>query len=241
MDLIDQAAEHLLSARRAGRRGERVPEACRPRDIAQGLAVQARVTELLGDPVAGWKCSTPKPEKIMIAPMYASGIQRGVECVIESKGGAAPIEPEIAFVIGRDVPRGSGEEDARAAISETRLVLELIGSRYERPEEATFPEMLADGLNHQGLVVGPAVDRGFGDWMRGFPIRIEGVYTGEGRHPDGHPLEPLIWLAGYRGLRAGEIVTTGSFAGVISAPLGREIVVHFGEAGQIAVRFAEAE
>ncbi len=237
MDLIQSAAQHLVDARRARRRGQRIPEACRPRDIATALAVQRRVTELLGEPVGGWKASAPTPEKTLLAPIYASAIHRGARCPITPRNGLAPIEPEIAFVLARDLPQGAPESEVLAAIGEVRLVLEMIGSRYEAPEEAAFPEMLADGLNDQGLVVGPVPAHPIGDWMRAFPITIPGVFTGEGRHPDGHPLVPLVWLASMVPLAAGQIVTTGSFAGVIHAPLDQPLRVVFGGAGEIAVTF----
>ncbi len=195
MDLIGQAAQHLADARRARRRGERIPEACRPRDIATALMIQERVTDLLGEPVGGWKASAPKPDKIMMAPIYAHDIRRGDRCPIVPNEGLAPIEPEIAFVLARDLAPGAGEEEILAAIGETRLVLELMGSRYAKPEEATFPEMLADCINNQALLVGPVLEMGAGDWASAFPITIPGVFEGNGRHPDGHPLAPLKWLA----------------------------------------------
>src|SRR5215471_3241064 len=212
MDLIEQAAQHLAEARRTKRRGERIPEAARPRDIETALAIQSRVTELLGEPVGGWKCSTPKPDKLLLAPIYASTIHRTAECPILPRDGMALIEPEIAFVIGEG-----------GSIAETHLVLELIGSRYECPEEAPFPEMLADGLNGQGLLIGPRIDREHADWMTAFPISIPGVFEGEGHHPDGHPLAPLRWLQSYRPPQPGQIVTTGSYAGVIRAPLNTSL------------------
>ena len=237
MALIEQAAQHLVEARRARRPGDRIPEAYRPRDIETALAVQTRVTELLREAVGGWKCGAPVPEKILRAPIYAPLIHRGERCRITPKDGLALIEPEIAFVLSRDLTPGCSEADVLGAIGETHLVLEIMGSRYAKPEEATFPEMLADCLNDQGLLIGPVVERGFGEWMRGFPIQIPGVFEGEGRHPDGHPLIPLNWLAQQVPLRAGQIVTTGSFAGVIRAPLNQPLRVIFGDAGEIAITF----
>lgn len=237
MDLILSAAQHLVDARRAHRRGPRIPEACRPRDIATALAIQRRVTELLGEPVGGWKASAPTPEKTLLAPIYAPAIHRGPRCPVIPRDGMAPIEPEIAFVLARDLRPGASEEEMLDAIGEVRLVLELIGSRYEAPREATFPEMLADGLNDQGLLAGPVSAHPIGDWMRAFPITIPGIFEGEGRHPDGHPLVPFKWLASMVPLAAGQIVTTGSYAGVIDVPLDRPLRVIFGTAGEIAVTF----
>jgi 2-keto-4-pentenoate hydratase len=237
MDLIQAAAEHLAAARRAGTRGPRIPEAHRPGDIPAALAIQARVTSLLDWPIGGWKASAPAPGKIMRAPIYARDIRTGDRSPIVPVDGVAAIEPEIAFVLGRDLEPGAGPAQIRAAISETHLVLELIGSRFQHPDELTFPEKLGDCLNNQALLIGPLVTRPAGEWMSGFPITIPGVFEGQGKHPDGHPFVALEWLASQIPLTAGQIVTTGSFAGVIKAPLNQPLRVVFGDAGEIAVTF----
>jgi 2-keto-4-pentenoate hydratase len=64
--------------------------------------------------------------------------------------------------------------------------------------------------------------------------------TIDGRHPDGDPLKPLVWLVNFlasRGdaVRAGQIVTTGSYAGAIDVPLGDALTVRFGELGSLSV------
>ena len=61
--------------------------------------------------------------------------------------------------------------------------------------------------------------------------------THDGRHGDGHPLRPLVWLANFlaargEGLRAGQVVTTGSYAGAIEVPLDELLTVTFGDLGR---------
>ena len=68
----------------------------------------------------------------------------------------------------------------------------------------------------------------------------------QGKHPDGHPLLPLYWIANFQaargaGLRAGQVVTTGSYAGMIDVPLAAPLRVRFGELGAIAVEFRRQE
>jgi 2-keto-4-pentenoate hydratase len=229
MNPIDEAAHYLTDLRRARRRGDRIPEAYRPADIETALAIQDRVSELLAEAIGGWKCSVPKPGRFLLGPIYASTIHRTSECPILPRDGVALIEPEIAFLIGDD-----------GGIAATHLVIELLGSRYEHHGEVTFPEALADGFNGQGLLIGPKIDRPNGDWMSAFPISIPGVFEGEGRHPDGHPLNPLRWLQGYRPPRPGQIVTTGSYAGVIKAPMNTPLQIRFGDISEIGVTFVPA-
>jgi 2-keto-4-pentenoate hydratase len=249
---INEAAQHLVAARRAGQPGTRLPESCRPIELADSIAIQRRVQALLGATTGGWKCSLPTPERaIACAPIFAASMRRDSPCPVAAHGPTVKIEPEIAFVLGRNLPpreNAYSESEVRAAVAETRFVLELLDSRYADPASASFAETLADQINNQGLFVGPALDRGLDAPLQGFAIAIDAsartLYARDGRHPDGHPLRPLVWLAGYLaqrdGLGAGTIVTTGSYAGALEVPLATPLTVRFGELGEIAVTLVAA-
>ena len=250
MTATTEAAAFLLNARRSRKAGERIPEACRPADAAAAIAIQRRVTELLGIPIGGWKCSVPTAQRpVIMAPIYATTIAVGSPCPILPIGGMARVEPEVAFVLGRDLPprdQPYTEAEIRSAIREPRLVLELIGPRYADPTAASFPELLADGIANQGLYVGPAVPGALDKTLDVIPISIDAAgqdpHAVAGKHPDGHPLLPLLWLANYlaqhdTGLHAGQIVTTGSYCGVVDVPLDTPLTVRFGELGTLSVRF----
>jgi 2-keto-4-pentenoate hydratase len=121
-----------------------------------------------------------------------------------------------------------------------RLVLEVLGCRYAEPEHASAFELLADNQFNQGLCVGPVVPDGLHAPLDTLALRFQGALdrTFDGRHPDGHPLEPLCWLVNFlaaRGepVRAGQIVTTGSYAGALDVPRGQPITVHFGALGTL--------
>ncbi len=248
----NDAARILAAARRGGPRCARLPQACRPSDIASALAIQRRVSELLETPVGGWKCSVPTPDKTIVAPIYAPTIRRTSPCPVTVSAGAIQIEPEIAFVVGRDLPPRAApysEAEVRAAIAETRLVLELLGCRYVDPATVGFPEMLADGANNQGLFVGPVVDRGLDRALDAFAVAIAApsgtLLTRDGRHPDGHPLRPFVWLANFlveygTPLRAGQIVTTGSYAGALTVPLATPLTVTYGDLGALTATLIAA-
>jgi 2-keto-4-pentenoate hydratase len=245
------AARFLVAARQSRRPGERIPEGSRPADIDAALAVQRRVTELLGLPIGGWKCSVPTtPRPIPMAPIYAPTIFSSAPCPILPIKGLARIEPEIAFAMNRDLPRRATaytDAEVRAAIRAPHLVLELIGPRYVDPTAATFPEQLADAIANHGLFVGPAVPDALDHPLDAIPIGIDAagrsLRSVQGKHPDGHPLKPLVWLANYlaqhgEGLNAGQIVTTGSYCGVVDVPLDTLLRVRFGELGTLNVAFS---
>ncbi|MDQ2961769.1 MAG: 2-keto-4-pentenoate hydratase [Pseudomonadota bacterium] len=248
----DEAARHLLAARRARQPGPRLPDACRPNDLEDALSIQRRVQELLGVATGGWKSSLPTAGRaIACAAIFAPTIVRASPCPVIARDGIVRIEPEVAFVLGRDLPPRAApysEPEVRAAIAETRLVLELLDSRYANPAGLTFPELLADQVSNQGLFVGPILRDAFSRPLEQFPIAIEGpagaLHRCEGRHPDGHPLRPLVWLANFLAaraetgaLKAGQIVTTGSYAGALEVPVATPLAVRFGDLGRIVVEF----
>lgn len=243
---IADAAAFLAAARRSGRPGARLPDSCRPEDVEAAVAIQRRAVALLGDEIGGWKCSLPPaPGRINCAPILEPTIVRTSPCGIDATGTSARIEPEVAFVMARDLPRRGAalsEADVRNAIGETRLVLEILGTRYADPANASWLEMIADCVQNQGLFVGPALPQGPDTPLAAFPVAVRApgrtLSTHDGRHGDGHPLRPLVWLANFlaeRGdpLRAGQIVTTGSYAGAIEVPLATPLAIEFGDLGTI--------
>jgi 2-keto-4-pentenoate hydratase len=251
----DEAARHLLAARRARQPGPRLTESCRPTGIEDALAIQQRVQALLGVAPGGWKCSLPTAERpVAYAAIFAPAIARASPFPVIAHGGRTRIEPEIAFVLGRDLPARStpySEAELRAAIAETRLVLEALDSRYADPSGLTFPELLADQVSNQGLFVGPALDDALPRSLEGFAIAIDGpegpLHRRDGHHPDGHPLRPFLWFGNFLatraevgGLKAGQIVTTGSYAGALEVPVATPISIAFGNLGEIRVELRAA-
>jgi 2-keto-4-pentenoate hydratase len=218
--------------------------------VESALAIQRRVGALLDLPIGGWKCSVPSAERpIAAAPIYAPSIIATSPCPILPIAGQARIEPEIAFTMARDLPRRDtpySDADVRAAVREPHLVLELIGARYADPAAVSYPELLADGIANQGLFVGPAVPDALDRPLDAIAIAIDAagrlLHAVQGRHPDGHPLKPLVWLVNFlaqrgEGLTAGQIVTTGSYCGVVDVPLDVSLSVGFGELGALELRF----
>src|SRR4029079_14162653 len=123
------------------------------------LAIQDRVLKLLSETVGGWKCGVPNPlTGPIVAAIPASAILRSIPCTVP--GAKGQIEPEIAFVIGHDLPPRATpyiDVEIRGAIAESRMVLELITTRYADKAAAPPPEIVADTYNHHGLLIGPVI------------------------------------------------------------------------------------
>jgi 2-keto-4-pentenoate hydratase len=243
---VNQAAELLVAARRSSTPGPCLPEACRPADTEGALAIQDRVLQLLGETVGGWKCGVPSAHTgPIIAPIPASAILRSLPCAVPGNKGL--IEPEIAFVIGSDLPARAvpySDDEIRAAIAEARLVLELITTRYADKPSATLPEILADAFNNHGLLIGPVIPAIWDQSLEKLHVTIKApdttLFDKVHPHPSGHPWKAISWLVRFLnerggGLKAGQIVTTGSYAGIVEAPLGVPIHVQLGALGTLDV------
>lgn len=242
---VNRAAQLLVAARRSHTPGPCMPEACRPTDTNDALAIQNRVLEILGETVGGWKCGLPNAAGPIVAAIPASAILRSLPCAVPGAKGL--IEPEIAFLMGRDLPpRATPYSDAevRAAIAEPRMVLELITTRFADKASATPPEILADAFNNHGLLIGPVIPDALDHPLETLHVTITtasgALFDKVHPHPSGHPLKSLTWLVHFlngrgEGLKAGQIVTTGSYAGIVEAPLGVPVHVQLGGLGALDV------
>lgn len=252
-----EAATILVGRRISGAQGERLPEACRPRDLEQALAVQAAVSLRwcvnMDDSIGGWKCLLPPENKLVVGPIYTRTIDSVPPISLWTKqtpdGERARIEPELAFIFDKDLPPRAEPytpADVDAAIARTHMALELINSRYADPAACEFPEMLADGLVNQGLFIGPEVDSSSAAGASSFTITLHcdngEVIERQGQHPNTHPRAPLYWLAEFlrsrgEGIVAGQAVITGSYAGVLEVPVNTDIRIDYAGLGSMQVSF----
>lgn len=251
----EKAAGILVAARRRGTLVERLPVELRPSTVDEGFAIQRQVSDALGCGPGAWKCALPSAGKVIAAPIYADSIYRTAECSFSAGSAQSPVkaEPELACMLKRDLPPRRDtyrEAEVLDALGDVHLALELLGSRYSHPVSLTFPELLADGLFNAGLIIGPRVELPDGMTPADLPAEFTISLTSaretpadlQARHPDGNVLSPIVWLANFLrerglGLQAGQAVITGSYAGVLALPLGRQLHIGFGALGTLPVRF----
>jgi len=237
---IEQAAAWLADYRRRGEAAPLLPVDLRPTSLAEAFAIQQWLFIELELPVVGWKAGLPGPEKWVLAPI--ASVQQGELCLFEQQSEQYSIEPELAFLLANDLPARNepySEAEIKAAIAATHLALELIIRPYKADVGAEFLDQLAAGLFNQGLYIGPALV------SDGFPEEFElGVQYSDqqhqfaAKHPTQDPLLPLYWLVNHLsaqgiGLKQGQWVITGSYAGVIQVPAGKPLQLQFGDFGQI--------
>jgi 2-keto-4-pentenoate hydratase len=241
----DIAAGSLVAARREHRTVARLPEACRPADLAAGYALQDRIVAALGI-VGGWKIGAGDADETpLYAPILAHEIHPSGATLAAVDFPGALIEAEIAFRVQRDLPRRVDLYDLAtvAAAVDVLPALEIYRSRYREADVVSPAENLADCLANAGLVVGePASWPGHdADLSWDIDLVIDGERH-EGRrlrHPVGDPLRLVVWLANElvaRGdmLRAGQVITTGA---LVLGRLGRDVGGDWQGLGAVSVRF----
>lgn len=136
------------------------------------------------------------------------------------------IEVEIAFRLKTDLPPRPEAPYARHEILEAvggvLVGVEVIRSRLDDPSDVPFPLFLADNLGNGSYVAGAETGLIEGLERARCTIGMDGavIHDAPGGHPNGDPLTPLLAYASSQsdrlgGLRAGQIVTTGSLCGLI--------------------------
>ena len=235
-------------------------ESCRPpRSLAEAYAIQHEIAALSGAPARGFKVGSTSLEAqralgtdqpgagVLLAPY----VRESPATVDIAPAHTPAVEGEFAFRLDRDLPpRASAYAvgDVVAAVGAVAGVIEVVGSRF------------AGGLAGKGRLLVTA-DCGANIWLvvgawtsawkaldlktHAVVLTINGAVRGEGRGERalGDPLNVLVWLANQqaaagRGLRAGDIVATGTCTGLAAVGPGDSVRADFGDLGRVDVSFA---
>jgi 2-keto-4-pentenoate hydratase len=197
---------------------------------------------------AAWKVGGPSDKvEPTAAPIPPQNLLLSPASVAGAKMHMIGVEAEVAYRLVKDLPprtRPYSERSVAAAIGEVLVAVELCDTRLANWKKAPGLWMLADFQNNSGLVVGS----GTKDWLKidflqqEVEFRIGArVVKVKGAHSFGNPFRLLPWLArhcGKRGLglRAGDIVTTGSWTGLEIARPGDEVTAKFPGIGEASVK-----
>ena len=262
-DDFTAAQAALVAARRGARAVAACPSSWRPGDLAEAYRLQGAVIAELGGG-AGWKIAAITPEQrrtlgvtqpiasaIPLATMHDASLR---PAVLRFAGFIAPkIECEIAFQLRRDLPPRPGQPYSRhevaAATESMRLAIEIVDSRWP-PGCGTLAE-LADGFNNGALVCGPR----FEDWQGIDFAAVDIILSAAAPAPparelalgsprailEGDPFATVVLLANHQpegspGLRAGDIVTTGSCTGAPFVPGPGLYRAEFSDLGAVELR-----
>lgn len=249
------AASRLLAAR-AGARIVALPEDERPSDIDAAYRIQRDVIAARGRPVQGWKvgCTSPMAQRMLRyeKPFYGrllDGFVHQSPAELDTRAfHIRLLEAEYAFRLARDLPpagRPYDRDRVAEAVAAVHPAIEVVDTAFTDWLAVGIESLIADNGAHGTFVIGPGTSDWHGLDLVEAPVTlaIEGGATVEGKGANvlGHPLESLAWMANAAaaegGLRAGDIVTTGSaIPPQMVGPAGRATAT-FAGLGTVSVAF----
>lgn len=245
----DDLAARLLAARRLHQ-----PIAAAnddgPADAAQAYDVQWCVTQALsrGLRVAHWKVGAASREHMpQAAPVPAPHVLPSPARWTDAPTSALAIEAEVAFRVARDIDAATAATiDFADAFDRVLVAIEVCDTRLAAQPAPNALWKLADSLSNAGLVVGSgSCAPGEVDFARlRCVVDIDGSrrFDGTASHPLGDPRVLLPWWLAFATarapLRAGDVVTTGSWCGMVPISSDSRATVMFEGIGRAEVGIA---
>ena len=252
-----ELARRLWEARRDGVALSR-EQLVAPSSAEEAYAVQAEAVRLSGLPARGFQVGSPSLEAQRklgtnepgSAPLLAPYVHDSPARVAIAARHNAELEGEIAFLVGRDLPPRAepySHAEVADAIDAAAGAVEVVGSRIAGGLAGIgrFLSTADFGVNI-ALVVG-AWTR---DWRRldlkALPVAMtidgERRGTGTGARALGDPLNVMVWLANQqsargRGMKTGDIVSTGTCTGLDAVRTGQTALADFAALGSVEVVF----
>jgi len=256
ISLQRELARLLATLRREGKQQSGLDPRLVPPDKATAYRIAQMVAEELGWEIAGWKIAALNEEMQkslrtdspiygrVFAPMVKASPIRVAHATL-----CSPI-PEVEYQarLGIDLPPRSKPytvEEVTEAVSSLHPGLELAECRFIHDEAfPPLPAILADGAGASTLIYGPPIE----DWrscdITGQEVGL--LCNGQPRRRGtaatalGHPMLSLTWLANELsrtgiGLKAGQIVSTGTLTGMLAPKPGETYVADFGPFGTITL------
>ncbi|HEX2884962.1 2-keto-4-pentenoate hydratase [Vineibacter terrae] len=256
MKLQRELARLIAAMRRDSRQQSGLETRLVPPDKDTAYRVARLVEEELALPVVGWKIAAMKEELQRQlrtdSPIYGRVYARWTSpASVEHARQCSPI-PEVEYQarLGADLPpraRPYTIGEVTEAVASLHPGLELAQCSFIH--DASFPPLpaiLADGAGSGTIVYGPPIP----DWRTRDIAGQEVVLSCDGqprrRGTAGaaldHPMVPLTWLANELsrtgiGLKAGQMVSTGTLTGMLRPKAGETYVADFGPFGSVTARY----
>jgi 2-oxo-hept-3-ene-1,7-dioate hydratase len=257
------AAKALLTAEKTRTQIGLLSLAHRDMTLDDAYAVQASLIALKlaqGRRQIGWKIGltsramqqqlqidTPDSGVLLDDMLFADGATIPKTHFIQPR-----VEAEIAFLMAKDLQGpATTRKDVIAATAHVAPALEILDTRILRSDPASgrariITDTVSDNAANAGIVLGPQRhDPTAFDLRRvGAIVKRDGVVeeTGLGAGVLDDPVTGILWLvhrlARYgHGLKAGEVVLSGSFIRAIEAPSGSHFNADFGPFGSVSINF----
>jgi 2-keto-4-pentenoate hydratase len=250
-------ARPLWHARRSGE-VVRLNDFGQPKSLKEAYAIQDEIAALCGQPPRGFKVGSTSLEAqrllgtdepgsgLLLAPYVYESPAR----ILIAPAHTPCVEGEFAFKLGRDLPQRAAPyaiDEVADAVAAVAGAIEVVGTRF------------SGGLAGKGRLLvtadcGANIAFVGGPWrhdVRSFDLKTHPVAmtingalrgTGTGDRALGDPMNVLLWLANHqssrgRGLKAGEIVSTGTCTGLDPVLPGDRVQADFGDLGTVEISF----
>jgi 2-oxo-3-hexenedioate decarboxylase len=217
---------------------------------AQWLGIQAKLAA--GETLVGAKLGlTSRAKQVAMnvdAPLYGfvtSGMLAPYGEPLDRSALIHPrVEPEIAFLLGRDVAAPATVTSVLAATEAVFAAVDVLDSRYE-DFRFTLPDVVADNVSAGKFLLGPRavppadlIDLA----LVGCVLRVGGAVhaTAAGAAVMGHPAASVAWLANQLAarklqLQAGWLVFSGGLTAPVPVEPGVVVTAEFDGLGAIEV------
>jgi 2-oxo-3-hexenedioate decarboxylase len=226
-----------------------------PLTLPQAYEIQENALKILytrGDRRVGFKMGLTSKAKMkqmgVDTPIYGALTEKMrilSGTTFSLKGRIHPkIEPEIAFLIGRDLNGKVSAEEALAACSGVCAAMEIIDSRYKN-FNFTLPDVIADNCSSSAFVLGETIKKPSEVDLSnlGMLMEVDGRPNqfGSSSAIYGHPAESLAELIAMlsqrgQGLKAGDIVLAGAATAAIPLVEGQEVSTSVQDLGSVSIR-----
>ncbi len=256
---IHAAAAMLWQHWRQSTRLDELPAHCRPASRAEGYAIQAELAKLSGQRIVGWKIaatSTAGQRHIRVdgplagCLLSARAVEAGARISLAGNN-MKVAEAEFAFRMGQPLPSRAAVysvAEVLAAVASLHPAIEVPDSRYEDFTRVGAAQLIADVACACWYAIGPAARA---DWrardlvQHGVAAYRNGVLAGQGSGANvlGDPRAALAWVANElcthgEGLRAGDVVITGTCLTPVPVSAGDNVKADFGDFGALELGFS---
>ncbi|MEM8972201.1 MAG: fumarylacetoacetate hydrolase family protein [Pseudomonadota bacterium] len=251
-------AELLWNARKNGTvvEASAIPE---PVNNDEAYAIQGKIAALSGYPIVGFKVGSTSAEAQRILGTSEPGSGPVLEPYYFTSPATVPIvaeqmpavEGEFGFRMGKDLPAQADPydvEDVAAAIDAVAGSIEVVGTRLAGGLAGKGRFLVtADGGANIALVTGAwsTTVSPFDLKDHAVSVSINGQQKGSGvgSLALGDPLNVMVWLANQqsrfgRGLKAGDIISTGTCTGLDGVKSGDHVVADYGSLGAVDITFS---
>ena len=227
-----------------------------PTTEADAYTIQTDMIAGAGETLVGWKLGATVAaslpvigiEQPFIGPLFARFCHEDGATLPALPGQA--LETEFTVRLKSDLPHrpdSYGKDELKAAIGALVPSFEVIGLRFDGGVPGAGYRTIADGGLNVATVLGPDVT----DWdtkkigAHVVHLSVNGTHVATGKPADliwEHLIDAIGWLTTHphmadRGLRAGDLIMTGSMTGMTPIQPGDQAEADFGAFGKIHVQF----